>query len=191
MYLQGNRCGSAGSEKNKIVQEDFFSVQFCPRQCVNIILIISQKKQRVLCPWHGQVIKRYVQLSIPWTIGNVMENCPKKVHLSKVWTIVHDMDKLKNVHRLSVHLSYALFLTKIIHKIWICPGRSYQSYTLFRTLMGWQPMSRLWQGMVGYGRIWYCVVRHGRVGFGRVFYGTVQYREGCILVFNGTVSKLW
>ena len=32
---------AAGSEKNKIVQEEIVSGQFCPRECVNLILIIS------------------------------------------------------------------------------------------------------------------------------------------------------
>ena len=67
--------GSAGpgSEKNKIVQEDIVSGQFCPRDCVNLILIILRQKKHVLCRSHGQVIKRYVQLSIKYTIGNLMD----------------------------------------------------------------------------------------------------------------------
>ena len=45
--------GSAGpgSEKNKIVQEDIVSGQFCPQECINLILIISQQKS-MFCSDH-------------------------------------------------------------------------------------------------------------------------------------------
>ena len=50
---------AAGSEKNKIVQEEILSTRVRKSYFDNFLT-----KKHVLCPSHGLIIKRYAQLSI-------------------------------------------------------------------------------------------------------------------------------
>ena len=72
-------------------------------------------KERVLCPWHGQVIKWYEQLSIPWIIVHIMDNCQKNGNLSTERVFVHSMDNCPwHGKAMKCLLTVCLFVLRIV-----------------------------------------------------------------------------